>query len=61
MGKLINEKYQEYFMGPVVVVNEVEIIETYADYTARAKIDGVEKHVRLSPCGGDFVWKPARV
>ena len=53
-----NEKYQEYFMGPVVDAT-VEIIEEYTNYTVRAKVNGVEKHVRLSPFGGEFVWKPA--
>jgi hypothetical protein len=54
------EKYQEYFMGPITLVR-VEIIKQYENYTVLAKIDGIEKHVRLSPCGqaGGFVWRPA--
>lgn len=60
MEKRINEKYQEYFMGPVVAVKELEIIETYKDNTALVKMDGIEKHVRWSPFGGEFVMKPAR-
>ena len=60
MEKLINEKYQEFFMGPITVIGEVEIIETYADYTALVKMDGVTKHVRWSPFGGEIVMKPAR-
>ena len=50
-------KYQEYFMGPVVD-KRVEVIETYENYTVRAKVGGIEKHLRLSPYGGEFVWKP---
>jgi hypothetical protein len=61
IGGLKMEKYQEYFMGPITLVR-VEIIKQYENYTVLAKIDGIEKHVCLSPCGqaGELVWRPAK-
>jgi hypothetical protein len=59
MAKLVNQRYQEYFMGPVTVVKEVEIIEEYKDYSFLARVDGVVKKMRLSPCGGEIVLKPS--
>jgi len=58
MTKLLNEKYQEYFMGPIITIKEVEIIEEYENYTALVVMDRVERLVRWSPCGGGFAMKP---